>query len=725
MKKYSSLFIVGRGFGLSLFIVLYIAVLTACASSDKDDGNQPDGDAEEQAADGDRLYIPDGDAEEVAEVDTEETEAELDWGPIDPELDPFDLVLPPFESTEVEMPQGIRVRVVSYNVYGFNFADATTIGTMLAGLNPDMVALQEMPVEQVETLAVTAGMSYSYALDGKAILSRTALTDTSEIELYNGRSLLHANTVIGGVTFSFYAAHISWNVDGDLQCRQFIDEVLTADPVKHFIIAGDFNDEVYSTQIDILSKKLGDSYIAAGLYPGERITWPSTRFDDSEGSQMIDLILFRKDFAPIVTQTEVVNLAPVLSDHKPVMAELLFPAKDGEPFSTNPYAALRDIWRDFPPEGERPDNLLVNPSAEDGLTGWQTADGAVSVAARENQSALSGEGMFAGFAEYVEGTPHMSSAYQDVDLSAMSADIDASRVHLYVSGYMTTGYQTVTDGETVSSKPLPYDEGEIVVELLDANGVSIQQLYSKRRDTLDWHPFAAALDVAPGTRTARYSWIAHHKPNNGTSNDALFDDLYLGAAVLPDAHSRAGANLLINPGAELAEAGEDEEGNSIYTEPGWELSGWHVVPDRQVLAFYAPYPSLTFSGRYYFLGGDVDLVAEGQSGLSTLAQKIDLAAWRAQIADGDFALRWGGRLRTWAAENGVTISLEIYNYDGSLWARIPGDEIKAAEWTQVEYLTRIPAGTSAVRLLLEADVEERGLGVMADAFFVMPETVEQ
>jgi len=723
MKKTSALFIFGRGFGLSLFIaaLAFLVSATACSSADDGEDNPPDGDLELETSEDDIEY--ESDVASDGDADSGETEAEIEWGPIDPQLAPDDLVLPPFENVEVELPQGVKVRVASYNVYGFNFADAATIGSMLGSLNPDLIALQEMRAAQLETLADAAGMDYSYTMSDKAILSKTALENPSEVVLYNGRSLLHANTVINGVTFSFYAAHISWNVDGDKQCRQIIDEVLAADPVKHLIMAGDFNDEVYSTQISILSEGLGDAYSAIGLFPGERISWPSTRFDDSEGSQMIDLIFFRKDFAPIVTMADIINLAPVLSDHKPVVAEMLFPS-DQTPFAEDPYAALRNVWRDFPPESERPVNLLVNPGAEDGLNGWQAADGAVAVAERENHSARSGSSMFAGFAEYTDGTPHMSSAYQDVDLSAMAADIDASRLRLYAAGYITTGYQTVTDGEVVANKPLPYDEGEIVIELLDADGVSIQQLYSKRRDTLSWHPFASSLDVAPGARTARYRWISHHKPNNGDSNDALFDDLYLGISTTPEKHHRIGHNLLINPGAELAEVEEEGSDHVLYSAPGWETDGWQVVPDRKVLALMAPYPSLTFSGTYYFLGGDVDLLLEGKAGISTLAQKIDLTQWRAAIAAGNFALRWGGYLRTWAADNGQTIALEIYNSDGSLWGRVSGEEIRAAEWTRVEYLTLIPPGTSAVRIVLEAEVEERGTGAMADALFVLPEQVE-
>ncbi|MBI5528951.1 MAG: hypothetical protein HY897_21700 [Deltaproteobacteria bacterium] len=40
-----------------------------------------------------------------------------------------------------------------------------------------------------------------------------------------GRELVHFNTEIGGVTVSFYDAHTSWNVDGNIECRALADEM--------------------------------------------------------------------------------------------------------------------------------------------------------------------------------------------------------------------------------------------------------------------------------------------------------------------------------------------------------------------------------------------------------------------------------------------------------------------------------------------------------------------
>ena len=59
---------------------------------------------------------------------------------IEPELRPTDLVLPAqAEPQAPELPSGILLRVMSYNIYGGNFATAEEIGRMIAGHDLDLV----------------------------------------------------------------------------------------------------------------------------------------------------------------------------------------------------------------------------------------------------------------------------------------------------------------------------------------------------------------------------------------------------------------------------------------------------------------------------------------------------------------------------------------------------------------------------------------------------------
>ncbi len=694
----------------SVVLLLSFAVFAACGSDDGDtsfvDGDMDQEDVEGLESEDDLESDADGDGEDDGGESLEEMEEEA--GPIDPSISPDDLVLDAQEVFNPELPEGVRVKVGTYNIYGTHYATEAELGAFFKTLDLDVISLQEIDVAHAQPIAEAAGYEHFEAAAGKAIMSKTPLTDFAEIDLQSGRSILHAFTQIQGVTFSIYAAHISWNVDGDLQCRNFIDNVLVNDDTPHLLMMGDFNDETHSTQINILNEALNDTATVLGWFPGEHISWPSTRFDESEGSQLIDLIFFRKSFQPIVIKEDVLNLAPVLSDHKPVVAELLFPKGD-QAFDNDPYAKNRDIWKDFPAEGDLPENLLLNPGAEDGMNSWEASNGATVTDERENQQPRNGASFFTGFEKYESGS-HVSAASQVIDLSEHVQEIDQGLGRLLASAYITTGYKAVEGEGIVANSPLPYDEGEVVVEAIDSEGNSIAQLYSKRRDTLDWHPFAGMLNLPVGTRKASYSWISHHKAKNGKGNDACFDDLYLAYQSLPEAHERLGGNLLANPGAEAGEA------------TGFEADGWSVEVDSKIMGFF-PYPPLAFSGDFFFYGGGENLVSDGKPGMSTLAQKIDLADYRDEMNAGTLALRWGGWMRSYITEAEVAVDLEIYDYDGSLWGTVSGDKIPYAEWTKLEYLTLIPKGASAVRLVLSADVEAGGTGVFADGLFVVPERI--
>ncbi len=648
-----------------------------------------------------------------SDSDTSENEdGDLDNSPvlIDPSVQVEDLILEPETPFSPELPEGIRLRVASYNIYGGNFADAEAIGNMLKTLNLDMVGLQECPESFVAPIAQAGGFPYSYG-SGIALLSKTELNDTELVPLSVGRSFLHAHSEVSGVMFSFYVAHLGWNAEGDLQFREFVDEHLKQDTTKHMVLVGDFNDEHYSSQVEIMEEVATDAFTKIGWYPGERISWPSTGFDDTEGSQLIDLIWFRKELPALVLDADVVNLSPVLSDHKPVWAELLYPSDPDSPFSSDPFEAQRDLFADFPTVDNRPANLLINPGAEDGTTGWTLSGEAVSVAERENQTPYKGSAFFTGFSTAPDDETRFSTGEQIVDLSEWAADIDAMKARLLVSGYMRTGFTIDEEGDIRSNIPKPNDEAEIVTEALDENGQVLLQLHSKRRDTLNWHPYADFLELPPNTRKARLSWIAHHKAYNGAGNDAAFDELYLGIDLLETSHQRLGGNLLENPGAEDIESTH------------WETTGWQSLPSMVPYGFIF-FPPCSFSGERFFYGGGAFGVEAGEAGTSLLAQVVDLSSYSDELASDQMALHWGGWFRTVDAANTLSLALEIYDGDGSLWGTIPGGELFDAEWRPLQNRTRIPAGAASVRLIVSSELSEVGTSAMADALYVIPERIE-
>jgi endonuclease/exonuclease/phosphatase family metal-dependent hydrolase len=573
-----------------------------------------------------------------------------------------------------------------------------------------------MPGDQVEAVAAAAGLAHTASAGGKALLSATPLSDVAEIPLVDGRSLLHATTTIQGVPFSVHGVHISWDLAGTRQARQIVNEVLPADPLPHLVMLGDFNDEHHSSQNAILETLLADAFTTMGLFPGEKVTWPSTGFDETEGAQTIDLVFFRRAFPAIVLDADAPNLSPVLSDHKPVVVTLRFPTDPAAPYTSDPFAPVRDPFRDFPPEDERPANLLANPGAEDGGSGWTAAGDATTGGPRRNLAPRSGDAMFVGADGLPDASAPWSSWRQAVDLGPHAAAIDAGRGRLLASAWMASGTDVATDGAETSNILKTYDDGEVVLELRDANGRLLHREVSERRDTIGWHPFAAAVDVPPGTRSADWTWIAHNKLHSGESNDAALDDAYLGFAALDTPHRLLAGNRVANPGAE-----EDVAEDAPLMEGGWQ-----VLSDMRPLGPWgiALFPPNCRSGRACWFAHALTDPDAPARGAARLTAEADLSHLAAGIDAGTVAVRWGGRLRTFEARVHGVIRLEALDSDGSIRTTFSTSEVAAAEWTEAAAHTRLPTGTRRLRLHVEAALDRDDDGVFADDLFVVPERID-
>ncbi len=585
--------------------------------------------------------------------------------------------LPTEPPPPVTLPAGIHVRAGSWNLYGGNWANAATIGAALAPLGLDVVGLQEDPSAAFTAdVAAAAGLAFSYYGDhGEAILSRTPLTQAEWFTLATGRTFARAHTTIGGVDFAIYSVHTDWNVDGNRDCRELVDSYLSVDPTPYKIVVGDFNDEHFSDQITMLEEVLTDSWTKLGWYPGQRVSWPSKRFDGSEGSQLIDLIFTNTSAGAIVVTGDVVNLTPVPSDHKPVWAELLFSANPSAPFTEDPFADQRRPDYGFPPPASRPANLLANPGFESNLASWSGEGGMTATSARENQVAHGGS-LFATGQGGCSGT--RSKARQTVSLASQASAIDQGRGQLLVSGWMTTGYQTISDANGSSNQVRPYDEAEIRVELKDGAGKLLGVEASSRRDTLDWSPYYATIHVPPGTRSATMVLTSTRNYVNLLSNDAMFDDVYLGFEALAAPHELLAGNLLVNP--------EAESGNT---------SGWTVTGS---LAAFADmnletdvYPLKSASGDWFFITG------LGNGAAAALTQDVDLSSHAGRIDLDQLSIRWGGSLRSYESLAAVGLAVEFLDAgNGSLGGATIGPSA-AAEWTPYQRKDAVPPGTRKVR----------------------------
>jgi hypothetical protein len=617
-------------------------------------------------------------------------------GGIDPNLTPADLNLPHRSEPEVVvLPEGLTVRAATFNLHGGSEATAQQLGTFLAGLSLDVVALQETPRALGVEIAAVAGFS-AVEGDGQLLLAKAPLWAFERIEVLT-RSFVRARLMHQGVEFSVYSAHLGWNAEGDVQCRLFRQH-LDADPVPYQLVLGDFNDEHGSTQIGILDEAYQEASEKVGLYPGQRISWPATGFDGGEGSQLIDLIFFPRSLGVIVKEHQVLNTRPVLSDHKPVWVELLYPPV-GQTFMADPYAAQRQ--RQSPITGP---NLLSNPGAEEGLVGWTVKGDARAEADREEQRPFEGQRFFTGAPNLPADALPVSSIAQEVDLSSYAAAIDAKGAYLVAAGVLTTGYSLDIDGEIRSNRVRPYDDGELIFEVLDPNGAVLARQSSARRDTLSYRKYEGLLPIPVGARRARLRFLSHRKANNGQSNDAIADALSLAVATELAPHLRLFGNRI-------------SEGDAEHLEPRGEGPGFRAHPDLTALGVMI-FPPWAYSGEGHFVAGEP--LGQVPTPGARLERSIDLSGLEAWLDADELALRFGGYGRTFRAESELRIQLEIFDADGEIWGAIPLAPVWEPEWTHFEGLVKIPKGTSGARLVVEADVPE-GEWVFVDELYAYPE----
>lgn len=655
---------------------------------------------------------PSADADSASDIALDQMGLDgLDVEVLTPRVYPNAEVFPQTDG-EVELPPGVRVKVITLNVYSAKVASAAAIGAFLAQQNPDLVGLQECNEALGQEIATAAGFQFTYG-SGVFMMSKTPLVNMQTVELVEDRRFLRAETVIGGVPVTFYNTHLSWNVAGNLQFRQFVDDYLKKDPTKRIIMTGDFNDEHYSTQNTIMEEWGVDCFTASQVYPGQRISWPSTGFDETEGSQLIDLVWFPKAFPAIVISAAPLNIPGLLSDHKPVVAELLLPSGEA-PFVEDPYAAQRNPWRGFP--AELPENLLTNPGAEEGLVGWSMEGGATVAEEREHQVPRTGSKMFGGSAEGLPTGSYWSSGSQEVSLAGYGSVIDEGRGVLWVSGYVTTGYQIEERDGEVSNVPKPYDQGELILEYLDGSGVLKGRWSSGPLDTLGWHAAPGVVAVPPGVRNARLLWISHLKQGNGPSNDALFDDLYLGFGAVETPHTVLGPALLADGGAELASLSAEGIGD-VAAADGKGV--WSVATDLLPMGpwgiyLWAPW---SWSGKGFYVATSKVLPAEERTGAwGRLCWNLDLGAYASDVDAGLVDVEASAWLRNYKSFSGASLRLEL----GTSLGEPLEPQVVAAEWTKATTRQQVPAGVRTGRLCLEATLTEVEDPVFADAVYAVP-----
>ncbi len=136
----------------------------------------------------------------------------------------------------------------------------------------------------------------------------------------------------------------------------------------------------------------------------------------------------------------------------------------------------------FTASAETSDNLLVNPSFEDGMNGWVAPDGKWSTVEDESGYEPRDGSYFAWPSEAYQENTYI---YQDVSLSGRNAG-ESIIFSLMVCNYDQS----------------PHDMGKVELQFLDASGNQIKT-YSQEQRNPDWHNQSIIATIPAGAVTAR------------------------------------------------------------------------------------------------------------------------------------------------------------------------------------------------------------------------------
>lgn len=165
-------------------------------------------------------------------------------------------------------------------------------------------------------------------------------------------------------------------------------------------------------------------------------------------------------------------------------------------------------------------NLIINPGGElPATTGWTIVSKGTDC---YNSSDWHIQGNQNGFPSAREGNYFFFSGcnsvngqiYQDIDVSSLAADIDASNLNFTFSGYMQVFNQSPADGAMMK------------IEYFNASDVLVSSYNTGITKNVGvWTQYVSTITAMPGTRRVRITLRSF--VYTGPSVDAYFDDLSL------------------------------------------------------------------------------------------------------------------------------------------------------------------------------------------------------
>lgn len=228
------------------------------------------------------------------------------------------------------------LRVVSFNIRAGLSSSLEAVGDVIAGLEPDVVALQEVDVgvertgrvDQAGVLAERLGMHRVFAGAikreggdyGVALLSRFPITRAERVELLDGsafepRVAIDASVCVNGQEVRVVSVHADmwpWAAEANSKA---LAEALKARSLKPAIIAGDLNATPAEGAVAALTG-VGLIDVLKARDEGRTFLGSSRRIDYILADEGLDLGV-----------TAAGRVEAEVSDHVPVFVEFSAPAK--------------------------------------------------------------------------------------------------------------------------------------------------------------------------------------------------------------------------------------------------------------------------------------------------------------------------------------------------------------------------------------------------------------
>src|SRR5687767_4365269 len=235
-------------------------------------------------------------------------------------LIPLSLVLCVLVCASAVSASASPLRVLSWNLQFGQGTDGVTnydrIATWLARMNPDLIALCEMPPDNISTL-VTAlnektGRTWNTHFvpkapgigEGNLILSKYSFEAVGSRYLSYTRSIAQATVNVGGKNINFFATHLD-HTSSSLRLTQATELISwTSGFASPRIVAGDLNAGNDTAEILALLTAYRDSWVdalnqgTASAYPDNPV-WMNTR----TRRWRIDFILYAADVTAMTTQS--------------------------------------------------------------------------------------------------------------------------------------------------------------------------------------------------------------------------------------------------------------------------------------------------------------------------------------------------------------------------------------------------------------------------------------